>query len=292
MSLTTSQAFSTFLSDVISPTDYHNDTLIPARHKSVVENLEETFPATSDMPFWKSYLIGSASKGTIIRPIDDVDVLAVFSNENGVYQDKYLNSSQDFLYRIRRAYDGVSIQQVGARGQAVRVFFKKGGYVDVAPVFWSNGDDYLLPAGDDSWLLTSPLKSNAWFNAKNQELGYNLKNLVMLLKKWNREHSSYFGSFHLETVAAKIFSSLGTNYRDALYKFFDWAQANLNVYDPGGHGGDLSSYLTYQSRQSLLNNLESAAERAGRAINAEAEGDHEEAKRLWAIILGSDFPTS
>ena len=36
-------------------------------------------------------------------------------------------------------------------------------------------------------------------------------------------------SFHLETVAANVFSSLGGNYRDALQKYFVWAPSHLLV---------------------------------------------------------------
>ena len=286
---TTAQAMTSFLTE-IEPTDYHVKTLIPARKSSVVENLTDTFPSTSDMPFSKAYLMGSAAKDTIIRPIDDTDVLAVFSDENGAYA-KYRYDSKNFLYRIREAYNGVSIQQVGARGQAVRVFFKGGGHVDVAPVFFAGGDDYLLPAGDGYWLRTSPFVANQWLNGKNADLGHHLKPLIRLLKKWNREHSSRFKSFHLETVTGSMFSRLGSNYRDALAKFFEWAPNHLSVSDPGGHSGDLSSYLTWQGKGDLLQSLRSNAERAARALDAEMSADHAEAKRLWAIILGSDFPT-
>lgn len=286
--ITVAQAFTNFLTN-ISASKYHNETLIPARKKSVLENLEETFPADSDMPFWKAYLIGSASKGTIVTPIEDVDVLAVFSNENDAYE-KYKNNSQSFLYRITRAYDGVSTQEVGARGQAVRVFFQSGGYVDVAPVF-ENGDNYIIPAGDKTWLTTSPLKANSWFEEQNKELDYHLKPIVRLVKKWNKEHSSHFNSFHLETIVAHTFSSMGSNYRDTLMKFFLWAPNHINVYDPAGFSGDLSSYMTYQQRSNAIQVLNSAYERAKKAVEAENVGDHDEAKRLWSIVLGDDFPS-
>ena len=122
MTLTTYQAFEQFMSD-ITITEYQKTSIVEGRRESVIENLTATFPATSDLPFDQGRLIGSASKGTIVRPLDDIDVLAVFSNEKNAW-DRYSNDSQAFLYRIRRAYDGVETVQVGARGQAVRVFFK------------------------------------------------------------------------------------------------------------------------------------------------------------------------
>jgi hypothetical protein len=64
------------------------------------------------------------------------------------------------------------------------------------------------------------------------------------------------------------------------------------VNDPGGHSGDLSSYLTWTTREQLRQALTSAADRAPKALTAEASGDHAEAKRLWRIILGNNFPTT
>lgn len=288
MALTTAQAFTQFLSD-ITATDYQKTSIIDSRKSGVDRDLGDAFPSTSDMPYWGSILMGSASKNTIIRPLDDVDVLAVFSNENQAW-NKYWNDSYGFIYRVRDAYKGYHIQQVGTRGQAVRVFYENGGHVDVAPVFLQGNDIYHLPNGSGGWLLTAPTVANDWFTEQNRTLSYQLAPLVRLLKAWNRAHSKRMRSFHLETVAASIFSSLGSNHRDALQKFFEWAPNHLYVNDPGGHGGDLSSYLTWNARQDLLNALSSAEGRARKANEAEARGDHEEAKRLWRIILGSNFP--
>lgn len=289
MSLTTAQAFDKFLTD-ISATDYQTSTLIPARKTTVDDRLCDKFPSTCDMPYSQGILMGSAAKGTIIRPFDDVDVLAVFSNANHAW-DKYKKDSKSFIYRIRDAYAGMSIQQVGARGQAVRVFYESGGHVDVAPVFSAGDGVYKLPAGDGTWINTAPTIANDWFANKNKGLGYHLAPLVRLLKSWNRAHSKRMRSFHLETVAGHTFGNLGANRRDALQKFFAWAPNNLSVSDPGGQSGDLGDYLTWTGRQQLVDALNSAAIRAQSALNAEARSDHAEAKRLWKIILGDDFPT-
>ena len=133
-------------------------------------------------------------------------------------------ASRDFLYRIRNAYNGCLTQQVGARGQAVRVLFQAGGHVDVAPMFWEGGDDSWLPDGSNGWLKAAPLKANDWFAQENADLSYNLAPMVRLLKQWNLSHSKRFRSFHLETMAANSFSKLGTSYRDALAKFFEWGR--------------------------------------------------------------------
>lgn len=59
---------------------------------------------------------------------------------------------------------------------------------------------------------------------------------------------------------------------------------------PGGQSGQLSGYLSFAVRQEVLRSFAAAADRASKAIKAEARGDHEEAKRLWRLILGPAFP--
>jgi hypothetical protein len=289
MALTTAQAFDQFLVD-ITATEHQRKTLIPSRKKSVDDDLLAAFPSSSDLPYWQGLLIGSAQKNTVIRPINDIDVLAVFSNENKAW-DKYWNDSKAFIYRIRNIYDGYKTQQVGTRGQAVRVFYESGGHVDVAPVFYKGESIYQLPDGSGGWLLTSPTIANDFFAKRNQELNYHLAPMVRLLKSWNINHSKRLRSFHLETMVSSTFSSLGGNYRDALEKFFEWSPNHIGVVDPGGQSGDLSTYLSWNGKQEVVKALGAAQERAVKANAAEKDGDHAESKRLWKIILGDGFPT-
>ncbi len=288
MTLTTAQAFDQFMTD-ISITDYQKTSIVAARKNSVVENLRTAFSSTSDLPFSEAYLMGSASKGTIVRPLDDIDTLAIFSNENNAWQ-KYQYDSQAFLYRIRRAYDGLSTAQVGARGQAVRVFFQTGGHVDVAPVFLYSSGIYQLPNGAGGWLYTSPFVANKWFTDKNAALDYHLAPLVRMLKKWNAAHSKRLRSFHIETMAGNTFGSLSSNRRTGLQKFFEWSASHLDVSDPGGQSGSLSGYLSWSARNDVIRSFSAAAERATKAIEAENNGDHAEAIRHWGILLGPSFP--
>jgi hypothetical protein len=287
---TTAQAFTTF-QDAISATDYQRNTIVPARKRTVDDRLYLKFPSTSDLPYAGSLLMGSASKGTIIRPVDDVDVLAIFSNVNDAW-NKYQYDSKSFIYRVRDAYSGISIQQVGTRGQAVRVFYDGGGHVDVAPVFSQGNDVYHLPNGTGGWIRTAPMVANAWYANRSKELNYQLSPVVRLLKAWNRAHSKRMQSYHLESVAAKVFSVVGINHRTALQVFFEAAPRALSVSDPGGQGGDLSTYLTWSAQQSLVQAFNTAAERSRRANEAESRGDHAEAKRLWHIVLGDGFATA
>ena len=64
MALTTYQAFEQFMTD-ITLTEYQKMSIVEGRRKTVNKNLTTAFPSTSDMPFYKGHLMGSAAKGTI-----------------------------------------------------------------------------------------------------------------------------------------------------------------------------------------------------------------------------------
>lgn len=286
MATTTAKAFSEFL-DLLEPTTSEKIT-IASRAGSVSGYLKKSFDADSDMPLRSSTVIGSGAKGTGVRPVDDVDVLAVFDNAQAVY-DKYRWDSKQFLYRVKNALDGYSVKVVGARGQAVRLFYQSGPYADIAPVLPVSGGGYYLPAGDGTWISTNPQHDADWLAGKNSELGGHVKPMIKLAKAWNREHSSRFRSFHLEVMVASAFTSLGGNYRQAMKLWFE--HPNISVSGPwSGKALDDYMWLFSDSRKSAVSVLNSSADRAIKALDAEAAGDHKEAIRLWGVIFGDDFP--
>lgn len=261
-----------------------------SRRDQAIKYVREAFPSTSDMPCSKGTMIGSAKRGTVIRPLDDIDVMVQFKNKDQIFK-KYRHDSQAFLYRIRNELDArTQIQQVGARGQAVRLFYKDDLHVDIAPVFPWSGGRYALPAGDGSWITTDPPAQEEWISKRQVELSNHLKKRVKFLKRWNNVHSSRLQSWHLEVMVARVFTSMSNDSRNGLMKFFEWAPGYIDVQDPDGYGGNLADYLTRSSRETVRQSFSTAHERAVKAYNAELLGDHREAIRLWRIILGDDFP--
>jgi hypothetical protein len=288
MSLTTAEAFNRFLVR-ISPTEAQREE-IASKRKKTHEYLETVFSSSSKLPLKRTVIIGSAGRGTIVRPVDDIDVMAEFQNKDGIFE-QYRKDSGAFLQRISRALNAkTSIATIGARGQAVRLFYTSGAVVDIAPVFKWQGSGYALPSGDGGWITTDPEAQAAWFSDRQKTVGSNLIPLVKLARRWNRVHSSRFSSYHLEVVTATSFGTVGTNLQKSLAKLFLWAPKNLEVSDPAGHFGSLDSYLSNDQRKAIKSRLNEAAARAQQALTAEAKGNHAEAKRLWRIELGDEFP--
>jgi hypothetical protein len=290
MSLTTAQAFDSFLVK-ISPTDYQRADVTNKRN-ATERYLREAFPQSSSLPLKRVVLIGSADRGTIIRPVNDVDVLAEFIDKDRIFDRQYRRDSGAFLQRIRSALNArTSIQKIGARGQAVRLFYVNGAHVDIAPVFkWDNTTGYGLPKGDGGWMTTDPETQSTWFSQRRTAIGASLTPMCKLVRRWNGVHSHRFEPFHLEVMVASMFRSIGSNYRDALKVFFESAPGRIGVSDPAGHSGPLDDYLTRDAFTAINSRFVEALDRSKKAIAAEERDDQTEAKRLWRIELGDEFP--
>jgi len=291
MTLTTAKAFDKFW-DVVSLKDPTTST-VAQRREAVDTVMRKAFPSTSTMRYIKSHLIGSMGRKTASRPFDDIDVMVHLKVDDTLWNSTYSTNSSGFLYRVRTALNNTStVQKVGARGQAVRLFYADGLSVDIAAVVKYSTGGYGIPNGSGDWLSTDPLVHATYLSERSSALNNNLLRVVVFAKQWNKAHSSRLSSFHVEMLAARTFSTLGTNRRKALRMFFDHNHYNLSVNDPAGYGGDLSSYLSLNMRTEVNRSLASARDRADVALAAEARGDHGEAIRQWRIILGSRFPTN
>jgi hypothetical protein len=292
MALTVAQAFTEFAAK-LKPTA-NQEATIAARREAVAGFLKAAYPPDSSMPLIEATVIGSAGRKTLIRPVDDIDVFAVFDDSQ--VWSQYSHNSQQLLYRVRDALDGYNVKTVGSRGQAVRLFYTDGPHVDITPAFplynriFRNQEGYVIPSGDGQWLRTDPYEHHNIMVQRNKELDNHLKPLIRLLKRWNRAHSSRLKSFHLEMIVQATFTGLGSNSRESVAAFFDWAGGNLSVNDPAGYSGNLAATLTSGQVENIKQSFTNAADHARRANDAETIGDPAESMRQWRIIFGDEFP--
>ncbi|MDT0309684.1 hypothetical protein RM780_22385 [Streptomyces sp. DSM 44917] len=290
MATTTAGAFNEF-DTIVTPTASTWEKVYQ-RRDAVMSVIKEAFPSTANVQFESHKLIGSLGRRTASNPVADIDLMVHLHVDNDLWADSYRDDSSDFLYRVRRSLNNAStVKKVGARGQAVRLFYADGLYVDVAAVVKYTSGGYGIPDGSGGWLTTDPVKHETYLNECNARLTGDLKKVIRFAKKWNAAHSSRLASFHLEMLVARTYAKLGDNPCSALRLFFDYNHQFLSVQDPAGYSGDLSTYLTSTKRDAVNDSLKSARDRADLALEAERDGNHREAIRLWRIILGDQFPT-
>lgn len=288
MKLTTAQAFDKF-TEFISSTPAQREE-VNRKLKKTRGYLETAFSDSSTMPLKRTILIGSAGRGTAIRPVENIDVMAQFVNKDDVF-NQYRADSGAFLKRIARGIGATtSVAKIGTQGQAIRLLYADGPPFDIAPVFGFDDRGYAMPSGDGGWVMIDPEAQDRWHAKRCEEASENLLPIIKLARRWNQVHRNRFQPYHLEVVVANTFDSVGTIRQEALAKLFTWAQDYIRVRDPAGHCGRLDYYLSQGQLRAIRSRLTDAARRAGEALTAETVGDHATAKRLWRVELGDDFP--
>jgi hypothetical protein len=239
-----------------------------------------------------SFLTGSYMRDTMIAPLSkaDVDIFVVLDPK---YYEQ--NGQTNLLDRVKRVLKKTypKTPEISRNGQAVTISFTDF-EVDVVPAFNRNGGGYLIPnTYSDTWVSTDPKKHiDIWSDANKAHNG-DLVPLIKMLKCWNREHSRLLRTFHLETLALKVFANVNiSSFPSGALYFFQNAQTwiGYTLADPAGYDG-IGSYLNTSDKQKdVRDRLQTACQKA---LDAEAyanDGGITEAFNKWRIVFGDYFP--
>jgi hypothetical protein len=246
-----------------------------------------------------SFLTGSYSRSTMISPLADADVDIVVVLD-AKYFHNYNNGQNggqagllDLVKRtLRRTY--TRTPDISRNGQAVTIRFDDF-TVDVVPAFNRQGGGYLIPNSvRQVWISTDPKKHVEIVASANKAQNGNLVPLVKMIKGWNRTHSRYFNSFHLEVMLLKALTGVSISDPPSGARFFfDKArtlvtQQNL---DPAGYGGDIGAYINTQEKiAEAVAKLQLAYDRSLKAEAAAQRGNVRESMEYWSKVFGEYFP--
>jgi hypothetical protein len=245
-----------------------------------------------------SFLTGSYSRSTMIAPLTkaDIDIFFVldpkyFHHYNG--QNGGQAGLLDFVKRtLLKTY--TRTPDISRNGQAVTIRFDDF-VVDVVPGFNRQGGGYLIPnSGNNTWISTDPKRHVELVAASNKAHNGDLVPLIKMLKAWNRSHSAFFRSFHLEVLTLQILDNVQiTDFPSGARYFFDKgfgliSQQNL---DPAGYGGDVGGYINTQEKiKEAAAKFKLAYDRAIKAEAYAAQGNVRDAVDMWIKVFGSNFP--
>lgn len=247
----------------------------------------------------KFVVIGSHARGTAIRGWSDVDFFAVISRDDVRWGDVYVRSSTT-LDRVRQDLSNRFWRTETARdGQAIMLNFGSGSAVDVVPAFfWEMGSKhpiYQMPNGTGEWMPTNPEAHGVYLKRANFASGGKLRRTVQLLKFWRecRQPRIPLSSFHLEIVLASERLCTGAKTHAeclaaALTVLAD--RACRSVRDPLQIAGLIPSAKTPAQQEQVLRSVLFAQDHAVAALNAEEDGDYQEALRQWNIMYNGYFP--
>lgn len=246
-----------------------------------------------------SFLTGSYSRSTMIAPLAeaDIDIFVVLDPKYYYHYNNQNGGQAGLLDYVKSALKKTYTRtpDISRNGQAVTIRFEDF-VVDVVPSFRREGGGFLMPNSiTQSWISTDPKKHVEISSAANLAHGGNYVPLVKMIKSWNKSHSSYFRSFHLEVLALEILNNVSiTDYPSGLRYYFSKgvsliSQKNL---DPAGYGGDIGSYLDSQEIvREAVDRFQRAYELSAKAESLGNEGYIDSAVTKWRTLLGNYFPT-
>jgi hypothetical protein len=257
-----------------------------ARKEEIVARLEDTFTIV------EAFATGSIPKFTALRAKADLDVMIALHHGKHIGS----NTPTQVLEAVRKA---CAPWRPGSRknGQAVTLAYSTWPSVDVVPVFRTLNSDntvdyYNVPdSNTNTWIQSRPKEHAAAIEAKSTTCGYNFRRIIKMIKHWNKGHSDYLQSYHIEVLALNVFD---TNLDDTawhVFQFFDKAKPLLasHLYYQTGF---VDIYLNYADRQEVLKRIDSAIE-----ISRDAwyralpkNNDNEGAITKWRQLFGDAFP--
>lgn len=284
MAYTVPTSFEKFVEN-ISLTGDHTE-VAEARRKRIVELLE------SDFTILDSFPTGSIPKRTALKSHADLDVIVV------LHYGKHIEGKQpsELLAAVRKP---LAAYKTGVRrnGQAVTLSYETWPDVDIVPVSRIVNNDntvnyYHVPdMNTETWIKSRPRRHAANVADRVTTGGPKFLPLIRMIKEWNRVHSEYLSSYHIEAIALEVCEIPISDYSWAVFSFFEKAVAVVMAplwYEDAF----VDDYLDTKSRAEAVKRLETAADRARSAWHSTygTNNNHSGAIEEWRIIFGDRFP--
>lgn len=249
----------------------------------------------SRLPVLDSYLSGSYSRDTALRPIDDVDIVFIvepshWSQWPSLWRPEPYEVLDSFARAIRHRYTLSSVY-----GQRRSVNLRLSDLdIDVVPALSANEHSSAIYVPDRqarTWILSNPKEHARQATQVNRSRDGQLKPLVKLLKLWNRQlpSTAQVKSFLLETMALRIFRRYGIpSLEEGLVRFWDhmayaagedtvlqWESVGIglsgwstSVPDVAETGGDVAGGLDSECRQKFVQRAISSRDKALASLRA------------------------
>lgn len=268
------------LIDNISVTDRQEENI-----KNSVSNIENHLNnSENDLNIDSTFLNGSYERDTIIRPLDDIDIFAILNREDWEDEFHHLPSPQKVLTKIKDYLNSLNDykDKVKQDRPCVTITLSDKRF-DVLPSFNQNDSGFLIPNYDlKSWISTYPLQLTEDLNNTHKNCNYKLKQIIKVVKYWNRLNDKVIPSFHIEEIAIRIFSiNTFKNFEEAIRIWFNNAKNNLSS----------NKFKSYDEYDLILKKINKVANNLNEAKSKYDNNEEGEAIKIWKEIFGKEFPT-
>ena len=229
------------------------------------------------------FLFGSYKKKTNIRPIvkeQDVDVLFYMpDNEFEKYNDYKSNGQSALLQKIKDILCATytTTDTIKGWGKVVLVEFSENKHnVELLPT-WENADGtFKIPNSENggSWDTFDPREDISLFQTSNKKTNGLTAQLSRMIKSWKRNTTSVtLKSFEIEQY---VIAFLESNYEQS----DELSKISKNFFE----------YLSNQVDESNKSNVQTALNRANKALDFEKNNKYDKACDEWKKVFGALFP--
>jgi predicted nucleotidyltransferase len=286
---TVEQAFEEFEKEVARVPDDENAAakeLHPQIRKEVEDNLAVD----------RHFLAGSYGRKTQAEKLNDVDIVVVLKDPDGVYAA----SASDTLEAVRKIVAASPlVRHTRVKVRAVKALLHDHEFsVDIVPALapaW--GDGLLLPRnlpdeGYDDWTTENPGGQITAARDKNKVTGGIYVPATRVIKTWNQRYPTAkpLRSYHAEALLYHALTSTST-LPEAVLAFFDHAYNALAPYTytqcPGNPGRFVDDRLSEEDRAAAREKIDTARAKANAAAELDDPG---KAMDAWVKVFGSGFP--
>lgn len=271
---------------------FHDAINLAGDHRSAANVRKEWLAARlgSSFTVLESFAFGSIPKYTALSEYADLDILVALHYGRHIKDRK----PSLVLADVKNAL-GTSAGATRRNGQAVTVRFSSWPNVDVVPAARVVDDDgnltgYSIPdANQETWLHSRPTSHAKRIADSAAKHGPNFRQIIKMIKDWNRRQSVQLQSYHIEAIAVNGAWDW-SDYSWAVFQFLKDAQSHLSWmwYDDG----EATSYLHWSRRGQVEKQLKVATDHAHTAwYQMYSKNDHRAAISEWRRIFGLRFPS-
>ncbi|MFZ5644856.1 MAG: SMODS domain-containing nucleotidyltransferase [Bacillota bacterium] len=201
-------------------------TLSEAELNAIVlgyQNISHILEKAHDMHVKQASLSGSFARGTMIKPLSAVDIIAVMAPPTGQDQKvpETLDRLRQFLIKESPGTEvSVSRGRIGLGMQGIEYA--------ITPVLATldNGQVQLyIPSSEGGfWVSRNPALPEQWMKKAAEKHGPAFLTFLKIIKAWQKTNCSYIKDFHIELLTGKIASQVKLDLSfESVYQWFKHA---------------------------------------------------------------------
>jgi len=280
MAWTTEGAFDIFHTLINLPGD-HRDAA-NARRDWVIQRLRG-----GGMNVLDAITMGSIPRLTALEGHADVDVMAVLH-----YGQHISGHTPAQVLMATKTALGIGAGSIRRNGQAVTITFQSWPNVDVVPAARLGHEGrvtgFEIPdMNRGEWLPSNPPQHGRDMAAAASVRGPNFRQVIKMLKDWNRRQTVRLQSYHIEVIALQ----LDVDWSDHSWPIYQWFEAAQPAIGWLWHAdADVSAYLSYDQANKARAQLLAAHGIALQGWHNSYNGKDREAIIAFRSIFGLRFP--